>query len=106
MLADKDGREGTPGSQNSVSKGMATREPVVCLGKSCGWSTGCWGMGGGQGVWVAAGQRGGWRDWLLIQEVWSQEARNLFLVSAQVFPMRVVRGLHFGNHRLYLDNQR
>lgn len=55
---DKDGREGTPGSRNGMSKGMATREPVVCLGKSCGWSTGCRGVGRGSGCASGSGSEG------------------------------------------------
>lgn len=102
---DKDGREGTPGSRNGVSKGMAS-SPWCVWGRAVAGAQAAGAWVGGQGVRVAAGQRGGWRDWFLTQEVWGQEARNLFSVSAQVFPMRVVRGLHFGNHRLYLGDQR
>ena len=36
----------------------------------CGQSTGCWDVGRGWEMWGCWGQKGVWRDWLLIQEVW------------------------------------
>ena len=49
-LGDKEGRQGMPGSRNSMGKAMATRELTEHLGNSSSWSTDCWGEGGGQSV--------------------------------------------------------
>ena len=50
QVRKKEGRQGVPGSRNSVGEATATRELTGHLGNSSGWSTGCWGEGGGQSV--------------------------------------------------------
>lgn len=44
---------------------------------------------GVRGVWGRWSQKGGWRDWLLIQEVWDPEPRSLFLTSTHRPPCRL-----------------